>query len=222
MYIFTGISFITLVAFRKRADPTLFRATMWLWAGNLVYFFFMMAQFPEHDYYIIAALPVILFQSIGFFSIIIPLLQRNQAWKFMALSVTSALLIHGVLFSKRTLHDRYDPHSWMGNDPVLYNYFDITSFARSLGIGPDDRVVSAYDNSPQITLYLLNQKGVTVSRDANLESIVNIFSDQADYLVLNDTLALQNTSLGAGKAQFLGTKNNIYFYRLTGQDKSTR
>jgi hypothetical protein len=187
---------------------------MWLWLGNLVYFFFMMAQFPEHDYYIIATLPVILFQSVSFFTITIPFFNRKKVWKISALCVVLALVVHGIQFSKHILRDRYDHDSWMRNDPVLYNYFDMTSYARSLGIRENDRVVSAYDGSPQITLYLMNQKGVTVSRDAELSSIIEIYSNQVDYLVLNDSSAMQNPQVAALNAQFLGAKNNVYFYRL--------
>ena len=214
MYFFIVSSFLVILLFRKKVNAVLYRTTMWLWVGNIVYFSFMMAQFPEHDYYIIVALPVILFQSVAFFSIAIPFFNSSKILKTLAPGLLFALIIHGVLFSKRMLHDRYDLNSWMANDPVLYNYFDMTQYARSLGIQENDRVVSAFDNSPQITLYLMNQKGVTVSRDAELHSIIEIYSNQVDYLILNDTAAMQKSEIATLNAQFLGAKNNVYFYRL--------
>lgn len=214
MYAFILASMICIIAFRNKIDRLLFKLTILLWLGNLTYFIFMMAQFPEHDYYIISMLPALIFQFICMFSLAKYLTPLKPKFLLLPKIIIVVLMIHSIWFSRHILHDRYDENSWMKSEPVNRQYFDISEFVADLGIASSHHVISAYDKSPDITLYLMNVKGVTVSPGADLKAIIKAYRNQTQYIILNDPDLMLHPPLSALKSKFLGTENNIYFYQL--------
>jgi hypothetical protein len=211
------IAIITLM--RKHCDKRLLKITLLLWTGNIIFFILMLQQFPNHDYYIIALLPVILFQILTFFSVINSIFEKTPNIRKAMFLIIFILSIHGIIFCKKTIHDRYRQNSWMVSNPVFNNYFNITPYVRSLGIKYDDLVISANDPSFNISLYLMDCKGTTLSLDSKPEDIESTYFWKPKYLILNDSTQLNRYLIHGFTAHHLGTQNNIYFYRLTNTGK---
>ncbi len=215
MYAYLLISFTVIIIFRKRIEQVIFKIIMLLWTGNLIYFILMMAQFPEHDYYVLSMLPAILFQSIAFFSI----LQSNhkKVITFISPVLLAALIIHGIWFSRHVFHDRYDPGSWMASNPVYNNYMGLTSELRALGISRNDIVISAYDPSPDISLYLMDQKGITIADAEGIKRIVSANAHKVQYIVVNDNTFMHHAVLQTIKSIKIGQYDQVHIYKISHQ-----
>jgi general stress protein CsbA len=96
-------------------------------------------------------------------------------------------------------------------------YEKVTPYLRSLGIKRTDNVVSVPDQSPNITLSLMDQKGFTTiySSDENLQDYLPGFIKRgAKYLIVKDPIILENKKLATFTKEKLGTFRNIQIYKL--------
>jgi len=218
-YYFLVFTIPILILMRKHCNMLLLRITLLLWMGNIIFFILMLEQFPNHDYYIIALLPAILFQLLTFFSSVKSQLEKTPVIRRVILFTFFTLSVHGIIFCKKTIHDRYRSDSWMVSNPVFNNYFDITPLSRSLGVRYNDLVISASDPSFNISLYLMDSKGITLSMDSKPEDIESSYFWKPKYLILNDSTQLNRYLIPGFTARHLGTQNNIYFYRITSTKK---
>ena len=96
-------------------------------------------------------------------------------------------------------------------------YETVTPYLRSIGIKRTDIVVSVPDQSPNITLSLMDQKGFTsiYSSDENLQDYLPKFIKRgAKYLIVKDPIILENKKLATFTKEKIGTFRNIQIYKL--------
>jgi hypothetical protein len=96
-------------------------------------------------------------------------------------------------------------------------YESVTPYLRSIGIKRTDLVVSVPDQSPNITLSLMDQKGFTsiYSSDENLQDYLPKFIKKgAKYLIVKEPSILENKKLEEYTKEKIGTYKNIQIYKL--------
>lgn len=148
------------------------------------FLFLMWLQLQHHDYYMIPLLILILFSLI----LTVEFLRNfNSIWVTRILAIG---LISGTAFqyamAKNHVRTSYKTDSWKYGSLHFNNYFDFEPTLDDVGVTRDDRVISLFDHSPQISLYLMNRKGVTVSYRKNKEVFETYLnSGQFDYVVYN-------------------------------------
>ncbi len=125
---------------------------------SLFYTFLFFNAFHDHDYYLVNVfflIPltwgILLYQVRGLGRKVYVPLQL----------IPAVLLVLSAIHTRRHLAERYE--GWWNTDhrKNLAVYEDLEALNRSLGIDPDDRVISVYDPSFNISLYLMNQPGWT-------------------------------------------------------------
>lgn len=142
--------------------------------------------FDVHDYYMINlfCLPILLFLCFVYLAEKKQWLsnQRNYA---VFLALFSTLFIHSLLKCRGEQYFRYHAPVYNTLNPSLYR---VEPYLRSLGIQPNDTVVSVPDPSPNISLYLMNQVGYTEAyTDEHYNVDVFVGMCKAKYLIVNDS-----------------------------------
>lgn len=204
------ITFIVPLFFIRKINKLLFLLTYGNWAGNFAFFFLMMEQFKQHDYYIITLLPAVFFQTLLVIDLII---QSKRIIQRLCFSIGMITLIIGMKFNKEHQAFRYSPDCWLYNWDRFKDYLTIEDYVQSLGINHTSKVISTCDDSPNIALYYLNLKGWTVNPDASANDIKNVLSFSPEYFITNDS---SKAALPAysGLLTPIGKQGTIYFFRI--------
>ncbi len=128
--------------------------------GSVIYFFLMLQQFPEHDYYFIDAFfPVIsllLIYLIGFsFS--------NKLLDSALVVVLSFLIFQSFISGNNTFRKRFDTGYWDRTEITRINYLGSDRFLDSIGVKADAKVLVLDGYTTNVPLILMNRKGWTVN-----------------------------------------------------------
>ena len=184
---FIILSIATLIIFiiPKKIDKPLLTITCLLYAGAISFFLLMYSQFRIHDYYVIPLMPAFFFHwllIIKQFSLLEnTLVKKSASTLFFALVcfVTSEARDH-----VQTSHTK----SSFKYSPMVYDrYFFFEPELRKLNIQPEDKVVSIYDISFTISLYLMNQRGITMGPLTPNDTIIKELQNPLyKYAILNN------------------------------------
>ncbi len=206
-------SSIFIIAFRKHAPKMLSAITTLLWLGNLSFSFLMLSQFRDHDYYIITLLPVIFFHLLLFSKVFLSVFESK---KIVGLVVLNVLLIaittNGFLFCRDNLNLRHNKDGWMSSPDAYEKYFDLHTQLKKLGVSDDALVLSIVDDSPNISLYLMNHRGFTVSAyedNKSIEEKINSLKSKNSYIIMNDSSYLEKNISGISNRKIMGTINGL-------------
>jgi hypothetical protein len=123
-----------------------------------------------------------------------------------------------LLLSEREI-DLWDWYHW-DYEAKFKAYETITPYLRSLGINRDDLVASIPDQSPNISLYFMDQKGFTsLYQDGKtIKEQLDFFIDRgAKYLIINDTTLYQKEEFIEYRKNKIGNYKNIEIFRLQKQ-----
>jgi len=149
-----------------------------------VFLFLMWLQLQHHDYYMIPLYTLILFSMI----LTVEFIRKiNSKWITTFLSF---MLVSGIFYqfamSKNHVRTSYLTDSWKYGSVHFDYYFDMESILLNSGVQANDKVISVYDHSPEISLYLMNRKGVTVSYRNHKAVFENyLYSGLFTYVVYN-------------------------------------
>ena len=97
----------------------------------------------------------------------------------------------------------------------------ITPYLRKLGISRTDHVISIPDQSPNITLYLMDQKGCTeygLFEPDGKDRIKKFIEAGTKYLIINDPEYLKMDYIKPFINKRIGEYKNVQIFDLTGQD----
>jgi hypothetical protein len=195
LYYFILISSVFLLIYKKQANKMLTAITVLLWLGTLLFAFLMLSQFRDHDYYIITLLPVVFFQLLLFSETFIKVISPKTNKATIILNILLfALAINGILTCRSNFNFRYSEGSWMDSFSLYDSYFNLDDKLNSVGIKEHDVVISIVDDSPNISLYLMNRRGITISPQEDNNTIgnkINSFKSDNCYIILNDRSYLQ-------------------------------
>ena len=172
-YLFLIFSIILMFIFVKKIPTWITLAWVLMLMGVLSEGALFFQQFSVHDYYAIdfLMLPAFSLIILGLIlkQIVFKLKNNGQILRGQLLIsgvsiILLFLLISNARHAKSDLEDRYnfkDPYL-NGENKSLYKTKELRRFIKSLGISPQDIVLSINDPSPNTTLFYLNLKGFTL------------------------------------------------------------
>ncbi len=213
MYTLIVASWVILIICFKKVNRLLGLITLGLWLGNICFLSIMFNQFREHDYYIITLLPALFFQFTTFADLMRKIVVRQKI-QIAAWVITVALLLFQANTVRRHLAFRYDKASWIYYGNQISHYYTVEPYLRSLNIKRDDKVIHIGDDSPNITLYLMNVKGWSDKNGSSDEEIIGHIKSGAKYLVTGDTAQSSRPALQSYLETQIGKYGNIEIYKL--------
>ncbi|MBK7965049.1 MAG: glycosyltransferase family 39 protein [Bacteroidetes bacterium] len=153
-----------------------------LWLGLVGFLLMMWPQLMHHDYYMITL-------SIVFPISLMLLCRKVMVWKAANVVVPLilfALSIFQIVRTRDYMAEVYNKNNWQYGALHADRYFDLEKELRSIGVKNSDKVISIYDHAPNVSLYLMNQKGVTASfREPKVGIPQYLSSRQFKYLIYN-------------------------------------
>jgi len=237
MLIIIAALFIALIVLHKKINSLFLFTTLCIAVCIVIYFLLWFQVFDVHDYYMINILVIVPCVLITF----LHYLKKNHASFFASatLKIMLGLLLglniyytavrtsckypksdgskitEGFMVDKSTA----DLWNWFHWNYGVYMkaYETIESYNRSIGIKREDKVVSIPDNSVNISLYLMDQKGFddyyypTMEDLPRLEQYILL---GAKYLFVNDSNLLQAYWIKPYITHPIGRYKNIQIYNL--------
>lgn len=214
----TQITFFILLlliyVFYKKINKFLMMLTILLPIGFVIYITLFFGALKNHDYYMINLLILMVAICLTFLYSL-KKIHNNIFCSVILRVVVIAFIIHNIDFSRRRIDQRYG--SWMNKTHLEYTkaFETITPYIRSLGIERTDKVISIPDESINISLYLMDQKGWTnfgVTLDSI--SITQKINAGAKYLFINDSALYDKPFIHPFIKKKIGTYENIDIYDL--------
>lgn len=208
----TGIWLLLFCLFNyKTVNKLLLTLTLLYIVGSSAFMVLMMKQFLNHDYYIIALLPTSFFLLLTFVELFYRVHQNYiQVYRKQLMAALMVITASSFFYAQVTINTRYAHKAGEIINPEQLEGME--AYLRSIGISRTDRVVSLYDESPNISLYFLNVKGVTFNpRSIKDSTVVRSQSKDMDYLITNgnsvDLQYLRSTTK-------MGEKNGFTIYKF--------
>lgn len=203
--------------------------TFLLLLGTISFILLQFNQLSDHDYYLINLfiLPVfILFSISEKIRRIFPRIFKSYFIKTGLI----VLLIFNIIYAKGELDERYS--GWRNNYGHHNDLEEIETYLRSIGIKPEDKVISIPDESNS-SLYLMNQKGWTEYVDRRYGKLLPIYYNRDEngiqqsiergalYLVVNglDEL-IRRPFLKKFTQSLKGKFRDIYIFDLNSRYKN--
>ena len=227
--LFFAVSFIYMLLYNKRFELLWIRTSLLLFIGVLAYIVLQFYTFGDHDYYTI---------NLNILPLIITLGIANYATKHKATTMAKngvkiaffCCLLISMFHAKAKVHERY--YGWWSEYEFKKDIHEITPYLRSIGISPNDRVISIPDQS-HLTLYLMNQKGWTEYSDMRLHeeqpvkynrnegSIQHCIDNGAKYLIVNGIQELiKRPHFMTYASNLIGRYNNVLIFDLINREKN--
>lgn len=192
--------------------------------------------FDVHDYYLINTMicPVVLLGCLGYHLKNRFKTGANRKWAIMAIFITTLNVLYCASHVRlRNIEDdwftRITP--FISNDEkklsdwLFFHYREtdqafetVTPYLRKLGIQRTDKVVSISDPSFNITLYLMDQKGFTLTKDELLnhpEKLEDDLNAGAKYMMVNDTSLARTLLQSGGDLTRLGSYKNVTVLKVS-------
>lgn len=148
---------------------------------------FLVLQFDtlhDHDYYVINLMVLGIWPLASFFALLAERYPRLFNSLFLKI-VLGIFLVMNVTHAQRTVDARYDGSSYNNR---LTNIEAFAPQLEQLGIAKNDKVICIPDDSPNITLQLLNRKGWTRYGVGSEDRINERIEDGAKWLIVHDAL----------------------------------
>jgi Dolichyl-phosphate-mannose-protein mannosyltransferase len=169
-----------------KVDIRLLRVTLLLYIGAFAFCILMFSQFRVHDYYIIPLMPAFFFHWVLFcraYSTTEVKPAIKYAFMFFMVTATG----FSISDAKDHLRTAHKKTSWKYGSRTFDHYFYLEPELRRINIKPTDGVVSIFDQSFNVSLYLMNQKGITVGPLTPVDTIVNTIKKSGlPYAILNN------------------------------------
>ena len=220
----------------RKVNPFLLILTILSLGGSLLYILLFFRAMNVHDYYLVnlvIVIPLILLTFLHYLQTNHPALFHNRGLKSIAL-IGLILLIYSTMVDQRArydINDTFVKHTIVleNRKRDMYRYYQqeyasrfrslesIEPYLRGLGIKREDKVVSIPDGSPNYTLYLMDQKGVTDYGYGNLreaERMEHFIRTGAKYLIVNDPVLLNRDYLQPYLRHKMGQYENVSVFRL--------
>lgn len=236
-FLFMGLVIYVIAKFRK-LDSLLKFSFIFSGLFFIFYLLFFFQVFSVHDYYLnnLMIFPVITFLCFAHIISQTDFLETNKS--FVRLFVICVLLFNAMhsaaIYRLRTVDDDKLTHwfpfisedegklakylFWIyGND--IKKLEELTPALRSHGVTREDFVLSIPDQSFDISLYFMDQKGYTISRDhlMNDTTVADRFlKKNIKYLVISDTTLKQQIAFKriAGHFESLFTENGVEVFKI--------
>lgn len=229
--------FVTLLISYKKVNKLLLLLSISTFIAVISYIVLFYQVFDVHDYYLIDLLifPVaVIITFIAFIKDNYFFILNSKRIKILSFVVILCSIYYCAINNriKYRSNDVFVKASFIINKQQQdffnwhhYNYQNtfesletITPYLRSLGIQRTDRVISVPDESINISLYLMDQKGVTdysnlVSDEGKIQNLINAGTK---YLIINDMSILERRNyISLFTKHEIGKFNNVYIFDLS-------
>lgn len=210
------LMFVFTLVFYKKSNKLYSFLTVFLVIGFLMFTLLFFQAFKDHDYYTInlfIVVPVVLLSFMLICKNRFNMVYRSLLFRIIII----VFLIHNIDFARRRIDGRYNPNGWQNKDYIEYiqAFGEISPYMRSIGIKKEDKVLSLSDNSINISLYLMNQKGWTnYGINAEGEKIENTIKMGAKYLLIFDKEVNEKQAMKSFIKGKIGEYKNIDIYVL--------
>jgi hypothetical protein len=186
--------------------------TLLLLLGCVMYSILWFKAFDVHDYYVLTN--VIYFP---FIALTVTEYAQRKSWfattkiKYVAWGIVAILATIGVWNNARVQQFRY----FKIKPPVNPALMEIQPYLRAIGIKRTDIVVSVPDNSPNTSLYYMNNPGFTECFNADDYNIWWFRSGEgAKYLIINDAAYLQKPLYQPFLRKKIGEYKGVYVFDI--------
>jgi hypothetical protein len=228
--------FIAILLNRKKQNLIFLIAIISFFLLTLIYFCLWFLPLDVHDYYLIDSLIFIASVFIIFFTYLknsFPEVLKSRTFIVVGLVILCANIYRCALYTriKYDSQDKLIRYSFILSEAEinLWNWYHwdynnsfkaletITPYLRSLGIKRSDIVISIPDPSPNITLYLMDQKGFTDLFFVDLtgaDRIKFFINSGAKYLIINRPETEKAEYLQPFLKKKIGSYGNVSIYDL--------
>ncbi|MCC6251584.1 MAG: glycosyltransferase family 39 protein [Bacteroidia bacterium] len=214
----TFLSVVFVVLYFRKIDS--FLSTLWIlvFIGLLLFAIYFFKGFVEQEYYVVNT---VIFPILSMM-IAYPLMANIKLSVFIKQSLPLAALFLALLgiYKGKNMYKMYYKKGWRMHK-LMAVYYDkgLNDALIRHGIDSNDKVISLTDNTPNGTLVMLNRAGWSGFGFArNSPFLSSDFESKikmgASYLILNDTLLLQNDVVKKYTQKFIGNYKELYFYSL--------
>lgn len=229
--------FALLLVFRKHVNKLLLVISILLMLGGLLYIIMWFRVFDVHDYYLLNLLIIVVFVVFTFFVFInqnYPFLLKSIGLKcvffiFLSYNIYYVKVKNEIKYERRKENWEYSFFNrtneleywrWLHwySETYLKAYENVTPYLRSLGISRTDRVISINDHSPNITLSLMDQKGITDFGKSitDADRIYEEIKKGAKYLIINKPDYYEKEFIKPFLQHKMGSYMNIEIFDLRG------
>lgn len=180
--------------------------------GLVIFFLLFFQQFRFHDYYminLIILVPLIFIVFLKSFENVVIDSKMIKVLKLMLIFLVLRNTVIAANFNKR----RYmNPENSTYEDK---GYFTLEKKLDSLGVEKDAFVISVPDDSPNVTLYLMNRSGWTNSHYPLKPGNIEEFKIRgAEYLIIGDSQLLLENDLRPYFTNKVGEHKSIHIFKL--------
>jgi hypothetical protein len=214
-YMLLIVAIIFIVIGAKFINRLLLTITILYFLGNVCYVYLFLGQFVNHDYYIIALIPGVLFLLLSFGDGIKQLADKYgliiQVAFFIVLFFNMKECIRNCWYYYDNRYNEFRTFTSTGDR----SYYDLEKKLRSAGVKRTDITLSGFDFSFCNTLYLMDQVGFLISPHADSTEIANSLNmPELKYLVLNDSAKFNKIYPNHFEKKILLTHRGVIVYKL--------
>lgn len=164
-------------------------------------------RYYHHDYY-----GIVPFYFASWILVLVhPLLYKlatGRRWLFL---LAGAALFLSAFFTRGIVRDRYAP------EDVYVDFFELSPLLNEWGIPADAPVVSIPDQTPNVSLYLMNRKGYTqfyFGKPIEADELHYLRKSGVSYLVVDERRQPELGELSASVDQLIGRHERVAVYSL--------
>lgn len=213
VYILLGLVLLFVIWNLRKLDQKLGLILAGSFLGVFSFVYLMLIQFGNHDYYIITLTPLLFFLLLTAFEVYEKkFLTRKR--QLLVVSVLLALTVQMTWFDRKHQQFRSNENCWLYDWSRFKDYLAAENYVVSLGLSRVEKTISIFDDSPNITLYLLNLKGWSIFHQWDDEPIREALNHYPKYLVISDSLQLRRPVFTEKPPKKIGQFNSIGFYEL--------
>ena len=119
----------------------------------------------------------------------------NTRGKYVFAIIVLGLLAIQFYFAKAHVRFAYQKGTWMYGSLHNDMYFEPDYFLKAAGVKAEDQIICIFDHSPNISLYLMGQKGVTIPCRNVPETLMGyLHTGRFKYLIFNEFSSADNVT----------------------------
>lgn len=210
LWVYMALFALAIIGFWR--NRKLFITWLWLFSflgfGSYVMFFF--SAFEHHNYYgisLIFLIPATIFYLLSIFN------------KDFVITSSIGIISVWLLFQNISLSDgqqdfRYN--DWPNVAHVSRDLFDIEEELNKVGVGKNQKVISVPDQSPNISLYLMNRRGLTNFNKLhnNPDSVKKYIQKGYQFAVINNAKEKSQPYIQPFLGEKILTKGEVEVFKL--------
>lgn len=214
LYFFCIIT-IANISFYRKANALLLSITAIILFGSILFSVLFFKFFRDHDYYVISLYILTIFSTATFIEM------ANRNWKKLSQSVYVKVLFicflgYSISYAHKKIKARYE--SWENSDRLgpLADMYSIAPYLDELGISKNAKVISIPDNTPNLTLYLINRHGWTNFINQNNQALIELgIKSGAEYIIISAPALLNDLTIQPYLTNKIGQYGTVGVYKVS-------